>query len=113
MEPAMVSPKNDKRVRRQLFHLQHVKSKWKFKLGQQVRISKIYRVFENGYVSVWSEEIFIVTNRFSTTPETYAIKDLTDEKIKGRFYEPELQLIVKEDNVYDVERVLKTRIRNV
>ena len=43
---------------------------------------------------------------------TYAIKDLADEKIKGRFYEPELQLIVKEDNVYAVERVLQPRRRN-
>ena len=40
---------------------------------------------------------------------TYAIKDLVDEEIKGRFYEPELQLIVKENNVYDVEKVLRTR----
>ena len=44
---------------------------------------------------------------------TYAIKDLADEEIKGRFYVPELQLIVKEDDVYDVEKVLKTRRRNV
>ena len=43
---------------------------------------------------------------------TYAIKDLADEQIKGSFYEPELQLIVKEDNVYDVEKVLWTRRRN-
>ena len=43
---------------------------------------------------------------------TYTIKDFDDEQIKGRFYEPELQLIVKEDNVYDVEKVLRTRRRN-
>ena len=43
---------------------------------------------------------------------TYAIKDLADDEIKGRFYALELQLIVKENNVYDVEKVLKTRRRN-
>ena len=43
---------------------------------------------------------------------TYAIKELTDEEIKVRFYEPELQLIVKNDKVYDVGKVLKTRRRN-
>ena len=58
------------------------------------------------------EEIVIVTNRFPTTPLTYAIKDSAGEEIKRRFYEPELQLIVKEDNVYDVEKVLKTRRGN-
>ena len=43
---------------------------------------------------------------------TYAIKDLADEEIKGKFYELDLQLIVKVDNVHDVENVLKTRRRN-
>ena len=84
----------------------------KVKVGQQVRISKRRQVFKNGYVAGWSEEIFIVTVRFPTTPVTYAIKNLTGDKIKGRFYEPELQLIVKEDSVYDVEKVLMTRRRN-
>ena len=64
MDPAMVSPKTKQRVRRKLFHLQHVKSKWKFKVGKQVRISKRRQIFEKGYVSGWSEEIFIVTDRF-------------------------------------------------
>ena len=47
-----------------------------------------------------------------TIAVTYAIKDVAGEEITGRFYEPELQLIIKEDNVYDVEKVLKTRRRN-
>ena len=77
-----------------------------------MRISKRRQVFEKGYVAGWSEEIFIVTDGFSNSPVMYAIKDLADEEIKGRFYEPKLQLIVKEDNVYDVEKVLQTRSRN-
>ena len=60
----------------------------------------------------WSEEIFIISKKFPTTPVTYGINDVADEEIKGRFYEPELQFIIKEDNVYDVEKVLKTRRRN-
>ena len=43
---------------------------------------------------------------------TYAIKDMADEEIKGRFYENELQLIVKEDNVFNIENLLRTRRRN-
>ena len=38
-----------------------------------------------------------------TSPVTYAI--VADEEIKRRFYELDLQLIIKEDNVYDVEKV--------
>ena len=60
----------------------------------------------------WSEEIFIIGKKFPTTPVTYAFKDVADEEITGRFYEPELQLIIKEDNMYDVEKVLETRSRN-
>ena len=55
---------------------------------------------------------FIISKKFSTTAVTYAIIDVSDEVIKGRFYKPELQLIIKEDNVYDVEKVIKTRRRN-
>ena len=39
-------------------------------------------------------------------------QDVADEKIKDRFYEHELQLSIKEDNVNDVEKVLKTRRRS-
>ena len=39
MDPAMVSLKNEQRVRRKLFHFLPEKSKWNFKIGQQVRIS--------------------------------------------------------------------------
>ena len=52
MKPAMVTPKNEQRVRRKLFHLQPEKSKWKFKVGQQVRISKRCQAFEKEYIAV-------------------------------------------------------------
>ena len=55
--------------------------------------------------------MFIICKKYFTTV-TYAIKDMADEEIKGRFYKPDLQLIIKEDNVYDVVKVLKTRRRN-
>ena len=87
IDPAMASRKNKQRIRRKLFHLQPEKIKWKFKIGQQVRISKRRHIFEKGYVAGWSEEIFIVTNGFHTTPVRYAIEDLADEEVKGRFYE--------------------------
>ena len=51
------------------------------------------------------ERNFHHQQEISTTPVTYAIKDVADEEIKGRFYEPELQLIIKKDNVYDIEKV--------
>ena len=77
-----------------------------------MRVSKRKQAFEKGYLPGWSEEIFIISKNFLTTAVTYAIKNVADEKIKGRFYKPELQLIIKEDNVYDVKKLIKTRRRN-
>ena len=54
----------------------------------------------------------MISKKCPTTPVTYAIKDMSVEEIKGRFYESELQLIINEDNVYDVKKVIKTRRRN-
>ena len=45
-------------------------------------------------------------------PVTYRLKDLADEAIKGKFYESEIQKVVKSDQDYfDVEKILKTRRR--
>ena len=110
--PASVNVKNERRVRQKLFHKHPQKPKWRFDIGQRVRISKRKQAFEKGYMPGWTQEIFIIRKKFSTTPVTYAIKVVADEEIKDRFYQPELQLIIKEDNVHDVEKVLKTRRRN-
>ena len=75
-------------------------------------ISKRTQTFEKGYLPGWSEEIFIISKKFTTTPVTYAVNDVADEEIKGRFCEAALQLIIKENDMHDVEKVLKTRRRN-
>ena len=102
MSPATVNVKNDSLVRHKLFRIHPEKPKWRYDIGQRVRISKRKQAFEIGYLPRWSEEVFIISKKFTTTPVTYAIKDVADEEIKGRFYEPTLQLIIKEDTVYDV-----------
>ena len=39
----------------------------------------------------------------------YALEDLTEEPIIGRFYENELSAVDKKDDVYRVEKVLKRK----
>ena len=108
MVTGSVNVKNERLVREKLFHKHPEKPKWRFDIVQRERISKRKQTFEKDYLPGWSEEIFIISKTFPT----YAIKDVAEEEIKGRFYDPELQLIIKEDNVYDVKKVLKTRRRN-
>ena len=63
----------------------------KFKVGDNVRISKDKNIFAKGYTPNWSEEVFVVTKVQNTVPWTYLINDLNGEEIKGSFYEKELQ----------------------
>ena len=86
------------------------KGKAKFSVGDYVRISETTRVFKKGYLPSWTRELFKVVEIHRTQPLTYGICDYADELIKGKFYEQELQK-VKPDEVFKVERVVKTRKR--
>ena len=63
----------------------------KFKVGDNVRISKHKNIFAKGYTPNWSKEVFVVYKVHNTVAWTHLINDLNDEKIKGSFYEKELQ----------------------
>ena len=63
----------------------------KFSVGDKVRITKKKKVFEKGYTTRWTEEIFTIKEIQNTNPITYKLQDLNKKEIKGTFYEPELQ----------------------
>ena len=68
-----------------------LKEKVKFKVGDHVRIFKYKKHFDKGYISKWTNEIFIIKRILNTKPITYRIIDLDGENILGRFYTNELQ----------------------
>ena len=112
MTPADVDKSVEDLVRRRLYPLKPKrKLKFKFSVGDKVRISMQRMPFTKAYTGQWSEEIFVITTRHPTHPVTYGIQDLASEDIKGKFYEDELQKITKRDNEYIVEKILKTRKR--
>jgi len=84
----------------------------KFKIGDKVRISKYKGVFDKGYLPNWTTELFTISKVLKTNPVTYKIEDFNKEEVSGIFYEPELVLYNKKDELYEVEKVLKERIRN-
>ena len=63
----------------------------KFKIGDNVRISKCKNIFAKGCTPNWSEEVFVLNKIQNTVPRTYLINDLNGEEIKGSFYDIELQ----------------------
>ena len=87
-KPADVTVDNEKQVWHTLYddrdEVKHVQ--YKFNIGDQVRISKIKRTFEKGYLPNFSKEIFTVSKQ-------------------------ELQKVIKPDDVYEVEKTLKKRGR--
>ena len=63
----------------------------KFKVGDNVRISKYKNIFAKGYTPNWSEEVFVVSKIKNTVPWAYVVNDLNGQEITGSFYEKELQ----------------------
>ena len=62
----------------------------KFKVGDNLRISKYKNIFAEGQTPNWSEESFVINKVKNTVPWTYSISDLNGEEIIGSFYEKEL-----------------------
>ena len=54
-----------------------------------------------------SEEVFVIKKVKSTVPWTYIINDLNDEKIKGSFYEKELQKTNQKE--FRIKKVIKRK----
>ena len=59
----------------------------KFKVGDEVRITKYENVFSKIYAKKWWREIFVIDSVLKTNPWTYKIKDLNGEKIILRLFE--------------------------
>ncbi|XP_062571179.1 uncharacterized protein LOC134233212 [Saccostrea cucullata] len=81
------------------------------KVGDQVRITHLRRQFQRDYDQTYTEEIFIVSDRFlSQGIPIYKLKDMMDEAILGSFYASELQKVSKDENTtWRIEKVLRKR----
>lgn len=113
MAPEDVNPLNAKKLYEDVYavHVQgknRKKLKLKFKIGDYVRMSKVKQLFEKGYLTNFTTEIFEVYRVISSVPPMYLLKDLKGEEIKGGFYEHELQKTTRSD-IYLVEKVLQKK----
>ena len=63
----------------------------KFKIGDNVRISKYKNIFAKGYVPNCSEKVFVIKKIKNTVLWTYVICDLKGEEIVGNFFKKKLQ----------------------
>ena len=79
----------------------------KFKVGDHVTVSKYKNIFAKGYVTNWSEEVFVFTKTKNTVPCTYVISDLKGEEIFWMFCEKELGKTNQKE--FRIENVIKRK----
>ena len=107
MTPIEGSKKINEKKIKNIYNFEKTKKLGKFKIGDKVRISLEKNIFEKGYDTNWTQEIFVIYDiKYSNVPYYY-LKDLNNEKLQGTFYEQELQK-TKQDDLYTIEKILKT-----
>ena len=107
MTPLEGSKKINEKKIKNIYNFEKTRKLGKFKIGDRVRISLEKNIFEKGYETNWTQEIFVIYDiKYSNVPYYY-LKDLNNEKLLGTFYEQELQK-AKQDDLYTIERILKS-----
>ena len=79
----------------------------KFKVGDNVRISKYKSIFSKGYTPNWSDKFFVIKKVKNTATWTYVINDLNGDEITGTFYEKELQKTYQQE--FRIEKIIKRK----
>ena len=124
--PAMVTPGNEslvfwsqywpkqskKNVVKKSLNKKKHSHKFKFKIGETVRIIAINDIFSKSGSALWTGEIFRVKRRwFRDGIQIYTLCDFYEkEDIRGTFYSHELNhVVIKENEEFKIERIVKKR----
>ena len=114
MAPIEVNKQNETSLWWKLYwpYLSHSQpKKFKFQVGDYVRISHLRSAFSREYDIRWSGEVFKVSKRFRRKGiPIYRLVDLLDEEIAGTFYQEEIQKVHTSD-IWKVEKIIKEKGR--
>jgi len=110
MCPINVDEKKEKNLLSTVYStsVNNIPKKYKFEIGDPVRVSKNKGVFDKSYTPNWSTEIFRINCIQMTKPVTYLLEDYKGEKIIGSFYGEEL-LKTRFPDIYLVEKIMKVK----
>ena len=70
MKPNEVTTDNALQVADRMYPLKE-QLKWKFQIGDMVRITVYKHIFVKEYVQNWSDEVFVKRERYASSPVTY------------------------------------------
>ena len=89
--------------------------KFRFDIGDNVRISVTRQAFAREYDQRWSGEIFKIRSRFTReeTIRMYRLKDYNEDLVEGSFYENELQKVTLDKSEYFViDKILDQKVED-
>ena len=108
MKPVDASKKSNEKIVRKNYNFEIITNKKKFSIGDKVRISLLKNIFEKGYTSNWSEQIYIIDDIKSSNVHYYYLKDLNGKKLDGTFYQEELlKTNINDNDFYVIEKIIK------
>ena len=82
-------------------------------VGDRVKISKVKSVFEKGYLPNWTEEEFFVDSiNTKFYPTSFKLRDYNGEVIDGSFYRYEIQPVIRDEEIFRVEKILRRQRRH-
>jgi hypothetical protein len=95
MTPFDASKKENEAKIRQIYMVKYSslpESKPKYRINQIVRLYRYKTIFEKGYTSRWTTELFKIKEVFDSKPPTYKLVDMKGEEILGKVYEWQISL---------------------
>ena len=91
MSPSQVTFKNEQAVWKRLYGGTGTPAKFKYAIGDRVRIAMQRKTFHKGYMPGYTKEIYVITHRLARSPPVYRLKEEeTNDQIDGIFYREEL-----------------------
>ena len=107
--PIEVNKNNEKYIKENIYTYNKTTKILKFNIEDLVRISlKRRNLFYKPSGNIkWSEELFKIHSINRSNAITYKIIDLSDEIIKGIFYEKELKKTKNTSEVYIIEKIIR------
>ena len=81
-------------------------------VGDRVRLSKVKSIFAKGYLPNWTEEEFFIDEvNTKYKPTTYKVCDYHGKVVEGSFYRYELQPIVRTEEKYVIDHIVRQQRR--